>query len=138
MAIYPPATYRSGLPMGDEISPCIPGTTLTLNEANVVGQSDPVEVGEPCVCGSIIGVCVTPPSAANENLVVATSGIFSVPVVASDSEGTENVTVGALLYVSTSTAVVSLINTGKPFGYALAATAGSATATTIPVKLLTV
>lgn len=135
MAIYPSAIYRSGLPMGEEISACLPGTTLTLNEANVVGQSDPVEAGEPCVCGAICGVCVTPPSAANENLVVATNGIFSVPVKAHDGSTTSAVSIGEKVYINATTAIVSVDTDDIFFGYALAPLSGSSTPANIPVQL---
>lgn len=135
---YPQVTYPAGKAAGFEYSPSPSqgGSLLTLNENTVTAASNPPTLGQAAACGDIVGIVVKAPSGNDANLVLQTCGVFSVPVVASDAEGTENVTVGALLYITSG--VVSLIATGKPFGYALAATAGSATAALIPVKLLTV
>lgn len=136
---YPTTTYPAGKPTGYEYSPAPTqgGSVITVNEASIVAASDPVTLGQPCHAGGITGVCVRA-GGSNQDCLIQTTGIFSVPVVASDAEGTENVTVGALLYIHATTGVVSLVATGKPFGYALSALTGAATASNIPVKLATV
>lgn len=135
---YPQVTYPPGKAAGFEYSasPSQGGSCLTVNENTVTAASNPPTLGQAAACGAITGIVVKAPTGNDADLVLQTTGIFSVPVVASDGEGTEAVTVGALLYIASG--VVSLIDTGVPFGYALAATAGSATAALIPVKLLTV
>jgi len=138
---YPRVTYPAGLATGYELSPAPVqgGSLLTISEASVVAPSDPVTIGQACVIGSIVGVCVTAPAAANADCVIQTTGIFSQPVVASDDEGTAAVAVGAALYIDSATAVISLDATSGPlYGFALSALSGSASPSNICVKLATI
>lgn len=137
---YPRVTYPAGLATGYELSPAPVqgGSMLTLNEANVVAPSNPPTVGQAAVCGGIVGVVVTAPTGNNEDLVLQTSGIFSQPVKAHDGTTTAAVSVGELLYINATTAVISVDTDDVPFGYALSALSGSATASNICIKLITV
>ena len=137
---YPRVTYPAGLATGYELSPTPVqgGSLLTLNEADVVAPSNPPTVGQAAVCGGIVGVVVTAPTGNNADLVLQTSGIFSQPVKAHDGSTTAAVSVGELLYINASTAVISVDTDDVPFGYALSALSGSATPTNICVKLATV
>ncbi len=137
---YPRVQYPAGLATGYEISPTPVqgGSLLTLNEANVVAPSNPPTVGQAAVCGGIVGVVVTAPTGNNEDLVLQTSGIFSQPVKAHDGTTTAAVSVGELLYINATTAVISVDTDDVPFGYALSALSGSASASNICVKLATV
>lgn len=140
---YPKVTYPAGFAAGYEYSPAPSqgGSLITVAESALTAPNDPVELADPVVvAGGLTGVCVTPPAAAGADCVIQTTGIFSLPVVASDDGGTANVVVGAKLYIDDSTGVISLDATSgnTPFGIALAALSGSASASNIPVKLLTV
>lgn len=83
--------------------------------------------GDAIAIGQLPGVALTSSEAVTNKVTLKTDGVFRIPVLGP-------VAVGALLYVVDATKVVSTVNTGVRFGYALDAIAG-ATTTTIRVKL---
>ncbi len=139
---YPKTMYPTGLAAGYEHSPAPSqgGSLITVPESALTAPNSPVEIYDPVVvAGGFTGICVTPPSGVGADCVIQTCGIFTLPVVASDDDSTANVVMGATLYIDDSTGVISLdATTGHtPYGIALAALSGSATAANIPIKLLT-
>ena len=137
---YPRVTYPAGLATGYELSPTPVqgGSMLTLAESACVAPSNPPTVGQAAVCGNIVGVVVTAPTGNDADLVLQTSGIFSQPVKAHDGTTTAAVSIGELLYINATTAVISVDTDDVPYGYALSALSGSATPANICVKLITV
>ncbi len=138
---YPTAYYPTGATAGREISPAPTqgGSKLTLNENVVTAPNDPPQLGDAAIVGGLVGVVVTEPTGNDADLVLQTSGVFSLPVVASDDQGTEDVAVGDAVYIDDSTAVLSVDATSGHtlFGYALNALSGSASASNICVKIKT-
>lgn len=138
---YPAQYYPSGVTAGREISPppTQGGSKLTLAEGLVTAPNDPPQLGDAALVGAMPGVVVTPPSGAGADCVFQTSGVFSLPVVASDDQGTEDIAVGDPIYIDDSSAVLSVDATSGHtlFGFALNALSGSASASNICVKLKT-
>lgn len=134
---YQEQHYQAGLAAGREISPAPlqGGSKLIFTESDVVGPNDPVEKGDPCLVGSIPGVVVLAPEGEGDKCIVQTSGVWSLTVTAQDDQGNANITIGAPLYIASG--VVSIDDTGALFGYALNTKTGSATPSTICVKLAT-
>jgi predicted RecA/RadA family phage recombinase len=82
---YPRQTYPSGATAGREISPAPTqgGSKITLLESLVTAPTAVPALGEAAICGSLTGVVVTAAEAGGD-LVLQSSGVFSLPVVASD------------------------------------------------------
>lgn len=90
------------------------------NVGGFVDKGNPVIFGTPL--GHGIGVAFTSAVAATDLVAVDTEGIWVVDVVAADDGGNVAIAGGDVLYINTTTAVVSAIATGAtqiPFGYAL-------------------
>lgn len=112
----------------------VTGDNYTNIVGPVVGATTPVnlvEVGDPCVVGRIVGVANNDALFLADSIVLSTRGVYSLSVVSNYAHG---IHVGETLYIHPATAVVSDDASGIPFGCALSAVAGSATAT-INVKL---
>ena len=133
MAIYT-ATGRTA---GEAGSVTNEGRYLTVLESDLthpVHADGFADKGDPVNIGNIVGVvCSESATAATDLMTVDTEGLYYLNVVASDGSGTSNVVVGDDLYLATG--VVSKIATGIPFGKALTALAGSATAAVALVKV---
>ena len=95
-----------------------PGTKLQVVRASTVS-------GDAIAIGQLPGVALTSSETTTNFVTIQTEGVFTVPVLGP-------VAIGALLYVVDATKVVSTVNTGVRFGYALEAIAG---ATTNPIKV---
>lgn len=114
---------------GEEISSTYEGRHLTLLESDLVHPThadgfvdkwDPVvsATGLPC----IVGVALQSALAATDRIAFDTEGIFALDVVAANDAGNSAVAGGDLIYINTTTAVLSKISNGAtqvPFGYAL-------------------
>jgi hypothetical protein len=113
------------------------GRYLTVLESDLthpVHSDGFADKGDPVNIGNIVGVvCSESPTAATDLVTVDTEGLYYLNVVASDGNGTSNVAVGEDLYIATG--VVSKIATGIPFGKALTALTGSASAAVCLVKV---
>jgi len=133
---YQTQHYQAGLRAGREISPAPSqgGSKLILPEASLVGPNAVPELGDPVYVGQISGIVVQPPSASGQRCIVQTTGVWSMTVLAQDGEGNENIALGASLFLG-SDGVISLDDTGVLFGYALNEKTGSATPSTICLKL---
>lgn len=83
--------------------------------------------GQAIAIGQLPAVALTDSEATTNAITYKCDGVFRVPVLGP-------VAIGALVYVVDATSVVSTVNTGVRFGYALEAIAGATTAT-IKVKL---
>jgi len=97
-----------------------PGVQLEVVRASTVS-------GQAIAIGQLPGVALTDSEATTNKVTMKTNGVFAVPVLGPVSPG-------GLLYVVDATSVVSTVNTGVRFGYALETIAG-ATTNTIKVKL---
>lgn len=114
---------------GEEISSTYEGRHLTLLESDLVHPThadgfvdkwDPVvsATGKPC----IVGVALNSAAAATDRIAIDTEGIFALDVVAANDAGNVAVAGGDLIYINTTTAVLSKVSDGAtqvPFGYAL-------------------
>jgi len=85
-----------------------------------------VDKGDPIVSATgkpaIVGVAFKSAAAATDRIAIDTEGIWVLDVVAADDAGNSAVAGGALVYINTTTAVLSKISNGAtqvPFGYAL-------------------
>ena len=107
----------------DVISLTFATTSALPNAAVVKGTSKAV--------GAIVGVSLNGTASAGENLSVATTGVFKLPVCASSTVG--NMAIGDYVYttmsgVEVSTTLLSNINTGVLFGQLLEPITASTTA----------
>lgn len=93
-----------------------------------------VESGDPVVCGQIVGVANQDALQSTDSIVISTRGVYNLSVHGANGSGNVAVAKGDQLYIDGTTAVISKVATGVPFGKALAAVASSAT-TVIPVKV---
>lgn len=82
--------------------------------------------GQAIAIGQIPAVALTDSEATTNAITYKTDGVFRVPVLGPIA------TIGALVYVVDATSVVSTVNTGVRFGYALELIAG---ATTVAIKV---
>lgn len=109
------------------------GVQFDVAAADVTAPAEP-ESGDAVLIGQIPAVALTSPFTDGDGvsrITVKTNGAYHLEVTASNGA----VTVGALLYIHTSTGAVSNTSgSGVRFGYALDAVDSAAT-TTIPVKL---
>jgi len=131
---YSENAYTAGAAVGDSYgNPDV----LVFVESSITHPTHSdgfVDVNDPCYVGDVVGVAKESAAAATDYISVKTRGIFSLPVVASDSLGTKAVAVGDKIFISTA-GVLSKIETGKLFGHALNTATGSAVATNITVWL---
>jgi len=117
-----------------EVSSTYEGRHVTLIENEIthpthadgfVDQYDPVVVG-----AQMVGIALKSAAAATDPIAIDTEGIWKVDVVAVDDAGNSAVAGGDLLYINTTTAVVSKISNGAtqiPFGIALGIITGGNT-----------
>ena len=115
---------------GEEISSTYEGRHVTVLESELIHKAGNVggfvDKGNPVIFGTPlghgIGIAFTSAAAATDLVAVDTEGIWIVDVVAADDGGNVAIAGGDVLYINTTTAVVSAIATGAtqiPFGYAL-------------------
>ena len=124
--VYPVADAEGP---GEEISSTYEGRHITLLESDLVHPThadgfvdkwDPIvsATGNPC----IVGVALNSAAAATDRIAIDTEGIFALDVVATNDAGNSAVAGGDLIYINTTTGVLSKISnqaTQVPFGYAL-------------------
>ena len=123
---YPVADAKNP---GDEISSTYEGRHLTLLESDLVHPTHAdgfVDKGDPVVSATgkpaIVGVAFKSAEAATDRIAIDTEGIWALDVVAQNDAGNVAVAGGDLIYINTTTAVLSKISNGAtqvPFGYAL-------------------
>ena len=137
--------YPDSLTVGTEVSSTYEGRHITataaeLNHGDVLGV---VTKGYPVIFGIAgtpygVGVAFNTEVAGGDLIAVDTEGIWNLSVVGSDDNGNSLVRAGELLYINTTTAVISKISniaTQIPFGYALGQANGDGAAHTIAVKV---
>jgi predicted RecA/RadA family phage recombinase len=133
---YSVTPYETGGTAGTQVGE---GKVLQFAESALVQPTRTGELvvkGDPVVAGKITGVALLSAAASTDQIPVATKGIFNLSVLRADLTGNVAVALGDALYIAPATAVVSKINTGMLFGYALAAAAvGDGSATVLPVLL---
>ena len=88
--------------------------------------------GDHALFGSIPGVCTTDTD-ADGNVVLDTSGVYSLSVTGADNAGNAAIAAGDIIYDDAGTLNIDSVN-GTRFGYAMAAVNSGAT-TTINVKV---
>ena len=131
---------------GEEISSTYEGRHVTVLESELIHKAGNVggfvDKGNPVIFGTPlghgIGIAFTSAAAATDLVAVDTEGIWIVDVVAADDGGNRAIAGGDVLYINTTTAVVSAIATGAtqiPFGYALGIIATPGNIERIAVKL---
>jgi len=139
--------YTQGLTANTQVSSTYEGRHITLLEEELAhvnnGTGYPIK-GQPVVWGSVglqgVGVLMNiTPTAVTDLCVIDTEGIWNLTVTATDDAvGAGGVVVGGdILYINTSTCVISKINntaTQIPFGLALGGLAQDVTAV-IAVKV---
>ena len=123
---YPVADAKSP---GDEISSTYEGRHLTLLESDLVHPTHTdgfVDKGDPIVSATglpvIVGVALASAAAATDRIAIDTEGIWNLDVVAANDAGNVAVAGGDIIYINTTTAVLSKISNGvtqRIFGYAL-------------------
>lgn len=134
---YSSTPYEVGGVSGEELNAS--GDNLTVVESALTHPSHTdgfVDAGDPVVAGAIAGVASASATASTDPINVATQGIYRMTVTPQDANGNKTLALGDRLYINEDTAVVSAINTGRPFAIALAALTGSATPAVIPILLL--
>jgi len=139
--VYPIADAQDP---GDEISSTYEGRHITLLESDLVHPTHAdgfVDKGDPIVSATgkpaIVGVAFRSATAATDKIAIDTEGIWNLDVVAANDAGNSAVAGSDLLYINTTTAVISKISnqaTQVPFGYALGIVTSGATAA-IAVKV---
>lgn len=136
--VYPAADARE---VGAEISSTYEGRHLTLYESEIThppGGDGFVDKGDACVIGAHgVGVALASAAAITDLIAIDTEGIWVQDVNAVDDAGNSQVNPGDLLYINTTTCVLSKINnlaTQIPFGYALGTVVAGNT-DTIAVKV---
>jgi hypothetical protein len=122
------AYYNVGDPIHDD-----KGNRLNLLESDMAAPTALAARGEPFVIagtgGQIVGVVLRSAAASTDYIPCATSGVWCLNVVASDDGGTSAVVVGDMIYIHSTTAVLSKDSvTGVAFGRALTPLSASATA----------
>jgi hypothetical protein len=134
MATQYPATSRIA---GEEGSITDQGRYLTFVESDLIHPTHTdglADKGDPVNIGNIVGVVSSSsPTATTDLVTVDTEGIWYSNVVASNGSGTSAVALGDDLYIATG--IISKIATGIPFGKAMGALSGSATAALCAVKV---
>lgn len=115
------------------------GEILTLLESTLTHPSHTdglADAGDPVYVNGLHGVALESASAATDYIAVSTKGVWDLAVVPQNGDGNSNVAVGDTIYIATDTGILSKINTGVVFGFALGAATGGSSATVIPVCLL--
>jgi len=117
-----------------EFSSTYEGRHITLLESEIThppGGDGFVDIYDPCVFGAQgVGVALSAAAAATERITLDTEGIYVLDVVASDDGGNSAVAGGDLLYINTTSCVLSKISNGAtqiPFGIALGIITGGLT-----------
>jgi len=108
------------------------GDNVTLPVANLVFPSHTDSLphsSDPVLCGRLAGV-VNQDGVSGGNVVVSTRGVYNLAVTPIHN----GLSIGETVYIHTTTAVLSDDQTQVPFGIALDAAPGNATAT-IRIKL---
>nr|WP_321349791.1 capsid cement protein [uncultured Methanoregula sp.] len=127
----------TGRVAGEEGSITNQGRYLTFVESDLTHptHSDGLaDKGDPVNVGNIVGVVSSSsPTAATDLVTVDTEGVWYLNVVASDDAGTSAVVLGDQLFIAAG--VISKKASGVPFGKALGALSGSATAAVCAVKI---
>lgn len=124
--VYPIADAKD---VGEQISSTYEGRHITVLESDLIHPShadDLVDKADPVVFGTTglkaVGVAFLSAAAATDLIPIDTEGIWNLDVVAANDAGNVAVAGGDLLYINTTTAVISKISnqaTQIPFGYAL-------------------
>ncbi|MBU2177638.1 MAG: hypothetical protein KJ556_21305 [Gammaproteobacteria bacterium] len=129
---------------GEEISSLYEGRILTLLESDLVHPTHAdgfVDKGDP-VCSAtgkpmVVGVALKSAAAATDRIAIDTEDIWVLDVVAANDAGSVAVAGGDLIYINTTTGVLSKISnqvTQVPFGIALGiVTSGSTAAIAVKV-----
>jgi predicted RecA/RadA family phage recombinase len=126
----------TGHSAGEESSSTYEGRHVTFEESAITHPYHAdgfVDAGEPVNVGDIVGVAFNSAAVATDLIAVDTEGIWYLSVVASDDNGVSAVAVGDQLYINTG--VVSKRASGIPYGKALSALSGSASAAVAAVKV---
>lgn len=132
--VYPAA---DALTAGDEISSTYEGRHVTLYASELTHAGAVVTKGLPVVFQNACGVAFKTEVAGTDLIAVDTEGIWVESVVAVNDFGNSAVVPGDLLYINTTTCIISKISselTQIPFGYALGSIGDGSTAT-IAVKV---
>jgi len=124
--VYPVA---DALDVGDEISSTYEGRHITLLESDLVHPTHAdgfVDKADPVVSATgkpdIVGVALKSAAAATDKIAIDTEGIWNLDVVAANDAGNVAVAGGDVIYINTTTAVLSKISnqaTQVVFGVAL-------------------
>ena len=127
-----PVLYlNTGASAGDEISSTYEGRHVTIEESLIthpthadgfVDGGDPIVLSGTGVNGHIVGVALSSAAAATDLIAIDTEGIFFLSVVGSDDAGNSAVDEGDIIYINTTTCVLSKIAnwaTQIPFGLSL-------------------
>lgn len=119
---------------GEEVSSTYEGRHITVLESEITHPSHTdglVDKGDPVVIGAqAVGVAFKSAVADTDLIAIDTEGIWGLSVVGSDDAGNSAVAGGDLIYINTSTCVLSKISspaTQIPFGYALGVVGSGAT-----------
>jgi hypothetical protein len=122
---------------GDECSSTYEGRHITIEESLITHPTHAdgfVDGGDPVVIGGangeLVGVAFRSAAAATDYIAIDTEGIWFLSVVGSDDSGNSAVDEGDLIYINTSTCVLSKIAnwaTQLPFGRALGDLTGGTT-----------
>ena len=114
---------------GDEISSTYEGRHITLLESDLVHPTHAdgfVDKGDPIVSATgrpaIVGVAFKSAAAATDRIAIDTEGIWNLDVVAANDGGNVAVAGGDVIYINTTTAVLSKISnqaTQVVFGVAM-------------------
>ena len=126
--VYPVADVLSA---GEEISSTYEGRHVTVLESDLIHPTHTdgyVEKGDPVVYGTTglkgVGVSFKEGEATGDLIALDTEGVWNLDVVAANDAGNVAVAGGDIIYINTSTAVLSKIvdqATQIPFGIALGA-----------------
>ncbi len=133
--VYPVADVMLA---GEEVSSTYEGRHVTLLESELIHKAGNVggfvNKGDAVVFGTTgkhaVGVSFKTATAATDLIALDTEGIWALDVFAQDDNGASAVAGGDLLFINTTTAVISKITniaTQIPFGYALGIITGGLT-----------
>jgi len=117
--VYPDADAMTA---GEEISSTYEGRHVTLLASELTHAGAVVTKGLPVVFGNACGVAFKTEVLGTDLIAVDTEGIWAESVVAVNDFGNSAVIPGDLLYINTTTCIISKISTQVtqiPFGYAL-------------------
>ena len=129
MPAYGAYPIADALDPGDEISSTYEGRHITLLESDLIHPAhadDFVDKGDPVVSATgkpdIVGVAFKSAAAATDQIAIDTEGIWNLDVVAANDAGNVAVAGGDVIYINTTTAVLSKISnqaTQVVFGVAM-------------------